>query len=494
MVESKKDVSVKVSIKFMFWVIVAGLFLAQLIFTFNSMGQLRYEEVAESIRNVFWLQKSFIYDGISSNVGWYGLLLIVYNIFGFSVNTAKIIRLFLSLMSIISLALLLKKYFGEKAALVPLLAICLSPAMLYFNTLQASFGIDLQYLFICLYLVDSLSSAGRNVFFIKEFLLWLLAMIAWMSYPSFIFYLPVIGILYIRNLLATKEQPLLFVHMAFSLTAFILPLSAAFLLISDKNLLIYDPVVRSGIFRGGGAFAPDIQIFFYNFGKLLSDIFIQANSYHFDLNSTEFSDIYPAAALIFVLIFSIWLAIRKRQIRFLLLLIWFSILFEVLFVNLTSGKPGMRRNTSLLAFIYALYTISWYYLFVKFKANILRNAGLFLLLLIPLHHLLVFPGNVSHLNDRSPFRYDLFSESNGNNSSKTLDQLVAASQNKEIQFACGDTTGNLKQCRYVEMYAAIAGYCYWNQLNCHLVKGYDSKSGRYVYLNPELWRSYYWDH
>jgi hypothetical protein len=481
------------SFKSMFWVVAAFLFLAQLFFTVNSLGQLRYEEVAESIRNVFWLQKSFIYDGVSSNVGWYGLLLIVYNIFGFSVNIAKIVRLFLSLISIFSLAILLKKYLGDKAALVPLIAICLSPTMLYFNTLQASFGIDLQYLLICLYLVDSLNSANKNAFFIKESLLWLLAMIAWMSYPSFIFYLPVIGILYLRNLLVIKKLSLLFVHMAFSVTAFILPLLAAFLLISDKNLLIYDHVVGSGIFRGGGTFVPSVQMFFYNFGKLLSDIFIQATSYHFDLHSTEFSGIYPAIAVIFVLIFSIWLAVKKNQIRFLLLLIWVSILFEVIFANLTSGAPGMRRNTSLLAFIYALYTIGWYYLFVEFKANFLRVLGLFLLLLIPLHHLLVFPGNVSHLNDRSPFRYELFSQID-NNPTKTLDKLVAASQNREIQFSCRYNGDNPGQCQYAEIYAAIAGSCYWNHLNCQLVKGYDSKSGSYIYLNPDLWRNYYWSH
>ena len=481
------------SSKYIFWVIAASLFLAQLFFTFNSMGQLRYEEVAESIRNVFWLQKSFIYDGISSNVGWYGLLLIVYNIFGFSVNAAKIVRLFLSLISIFSLALLLKKYLGDKAALVPLIAICLSPTMLYFNTLQASFGIDLQYLLICLYLVDSLNSSNKNAFFITESLLWLLAMVAWMSYPSFIFYLPIIGILYLRNLLVIKKRSLVFIHMVFSLTFFILPLLVAFLLISDRNLLIYDHVTRSGIFRGGGTFAPDVQIFFYNFSKLLFDMFIQANSYHFDLYSTEFSGIYPAAAVIFALIFSIWLAVKKHQIRFLLLLIWASILFEVLFANLTSGAPGMRRNTSLLAFIYALYTIGWYYLFAKFKANYLRTLGLFILLLIPLHHLLVFPGNVSHLNDKSPFRYDLFSQID-DNPQKKLDKLVAASQNSEIQFACGYNADKQDQCRYAEIYAAVAGYCYWNHLNCLSVKGYDIKSGNFIYLNPDLWRSYYWDH
>jgi hypothetical protein len=214
------------------------------------------------------------------------------------------------------------------------------------------------------------------------------------------------------------------------------------------------------------------------------------------LYSTEFSDVYPALALIFTLFFSIWLAIKNRHIRFLILLIWASILFEIVFANLIfdpTGRPGMRRNTSLLAFIYTLYTICWYYVFVKYEAKFSRILCLFLLLLIPLHHLWVFPGNASHLKDRSPDRYVHFAIVD-NSFQKTLNRLVAAAQEQELWLSCKDSTGNPVQCRYVEIYAAVAGSCYWNHLNCQSIKGYDNKSGNFIYLNPDLWRSYYWSH
>jgi len=88
-----------------FWGVLAIVIIAQIIFTLNSTDQIRYEELAESVRNVFWLQNHTLYDGVSSNIGWYGSLLIVYKLFGFSLNTAKFVRLFLAIIALICIAL-----------------------------------------------------------------------------------------------------------------------------------------------------------------------------------------------------------------------------------------------------------------------------------------------------------------------------------------------------------------------------------------------------
>src|SRR3989338_3094554 len=119
---AKESVLVKV-----FWLLPLLLVFLQFLMTGKSMGQIRYEELAEAVRNPFWLQKGFVYDGISTNIGWYGLLALVYNFFGFGLFCAKYLRLFLSLISLFCIAALLKKYLGEKKALVPLLTIGLSP-------------------------------------------------------------------------------------------------------------------------------------------------------------------------------------------------------------------------------------------------------------------------------------------------------------------------------------------------------------------------------
>ena len=121
-------------IKITYWLTAFIIFTLQLIFTFNSMSQIRYEELAESVRNVYWFQNHIVYDGVSSNVGWYSILALFYKLFGFSLFSAKILRLIISFISIFCLALLLKKYIGTKKAFLPLVAIGLSPTLLFFST------------------------------------------------------------------------------------------------------------------------------------------------------------------------------------------------------------------------------------------------------------------------------------------------------------------------------------------------------------------------
>jgi len=165
------------------------LFLFQYTLTSSSVNQIRYEEIAESIRNVFWFNKGLIYDGVSSNVGWYAILSGVYYFFGFSLFTAKFFRLFLYLFSILSLAILLKKYSSYKKAFLPLITIGLSPTFLYLNTLQAQFGFDLQVLPIITLLIDSIKLNHKLKAFVLQFTAWFFSALAIMSYPTFFYYL-----------------------------------------------------------------------------------------------------------------------------------------------------------------------------------------------------------------------------------------------------------------------------------------------------------------
>ncbi len=138
----------------LYWGVVLFLFFVQLLYALNSQSQIRYEELAESVRNPYWIQNRLVYDGISSNIGWYATLTILYNIFGFSLFIAKFYRLVFHLVSLVCLALVIKKLIPVKKSWLSLLAIGLSPTFLYFNTLQTSYGLDLQYLPICLYLIE----------------------------------------------------------------------------------------------------------------------------------------------------------------------------------------------------------------------------------------------------------------------------------------------------------------------------------------------------
>src|SRR5262245_45515169 len=80
-------------LNWVYWSLPLLLTSVQYWVTATSMHQIRYEELAESVRNVYWLSHRLVYDGASSNVAWYGTLLIVYEMFGFSLHSAKFVRL-----------------------------------------------------------------------------------------------------------------------------------------------------------------------------------------------------------------------------------------------------------------------------------------------------------------------------------------------------------------------------------------------------------------
>ncbi|MFH0936770.1 MAG: hypothetical protein V1808_00545 [Candidatus Daviesbacteria bacterium] len=490
--------NIKLSIKNLYWLLVLAIFLLQIIFTSQTFNQIRYEELAESVRNVFWLQNKTIYDGISSNVGWYGTLLVIYNFLGFSLNSAKYFRLVLQLISLFCLAGFLSRYLGHRKALIPLISIGLSPTFLYFNTLQTSYGLDLQYLPICLYLISSLSFKKVWFTYIKQVILGIIIMIAWMSYPTFAFYFPALSIFYLWQL---KNFPTnffnLFKNILITSLSFTLPLFIVFIYVKDRSLLWYDQTEKSGIFRGAGNLTLDLLNFSKNLKGVILDLFIGSQSYYYEIKSVDFSLILPALSIFLVLLFSIFLLFKNRKLKFPLILIWLTLIFSLIFANLTfdpSLRPGIRRNTPLLASLYGLLTVFWYFVVSsKWESPSLRNLLIIICLIIPLHHFLIFPFNLSELTKPSLYQYShIFGLMDS--PSKTLEALVKKSTQEELKLSCQDEKGNLAYCRYVEGYAAISGSCFWSHFKCKNILGYDPKTKDFIPLTIDLWENYYWAH
>lgn len=482
-----------------YWTCPLFIFLLQFIYTQNSFTQIRYEELAESVRNVYWLQNRTIYDGVSTNIGWQIVLLFVYNIFGFSLNTAKYVRLIIQLVSLSCLAAVLKKYLGEKNAWIPLIIIGLSPTLLFYNSLSV-YGFDLQYFPIVIYLVTSINIEKKKFIILKEFLLGVISMIAWMTYPTFIFYLPAVFVLYLwqfLNQLKKKNISVFIANALFTLFSFLLPLLSAYLFIKDRSNLIYDPIVKSGIFRGAGKMQPDIGIFFQNVKNLIIDLFGTGSSYYYEVYKPDFSDFYLIFSILFVLIFSLVLLFKNKKYKFILALVWISLLFNLIIANNTNDPNtilGMRRNTGILAAIYVLIIIIWHYINnQKWPVQSLKIILISILLLIPLHHILVYPVNYVHLQDLSPHRSGLWF-SITSTPTDSIKIIVQNNTKKDLNLACQDNEGNLAYCRYPEIYAAVAGSCLWNRLNCKNVLGYDFKTKKYIPLSVELWKTYYWEH
>lgn len=481
----------------LYWTIPVILFFAQLLFTINSLNQIRYEELAESVRNVFWLQKGLIYDGISSNVGWYGLLLIVYNIFGFGLNSAKFVRLIIQLLSLFSLTALLNKYLGFKKAWLPLLAIGLSPTLLYFNTLQTSYGIDLNYLIISVYILTKINF--NNGFFdeVKQGSFWFFNMIAWLSYPTFIFYLPSLTILYFWRLSKKVNGKLLILKkLLLNMLYFLLPVIVILLYLKNPNTLLYDPIAKSGIFRGAGMLTFNLNIYYNNLAGFLKDLFYKGSSYNFELAKADFSGFYPVITLITVFITSIFLFFKEKEYRRLILLVYITLIFTLLFANLTfdpTQRPGLRRDTPILASVYALFTITWFYISSKKFKTWIKWSFLIIYLLLPIHNFMVYPYNLEALGNPSAYQYRAWFGTS-DTPSDSLEMLVDRIKVQDLSLSCETRSGKPTFCRYNETYAAVAGTCLWNKLTCKSILGYDGKQQKFIPISTKLWENYYWEH
>jgi len=478
-----------------YWSITILLFVAQLVYTLNSNTQIRYEELADSVRNVFWLSGHQVYDGVSNGVGWYSTLLIVYNLFGFDLFTAKFVRLAISLISLFSLSYLLFKYVRLPSALLPLLVIGLSPTMLFLNSTQTEYGLDLQMLPIYLLILSSINFKGKRwLTLVKILLLWTLIMVGAMAYPTFVYFVPVIFILFLWKMKDTLHLGWLI----FSLLSFLLPLMALFFYLDShsRSLLIYDETRGSGLFRGAGSLQINGENLAKNLGGIFTDLFVTGSSYHFEINQAEFSLIFPIFILTFMVyaIFKTYTAVYEMKRLTLLVLVSMMAVLVLSSITLDpSGSPGIRRYTPILAAFYTLFILVWKQLInVKSQMSNFKYFGIAVMSLLLLHHIIVYPINLIHLKDPSPDAYPIWFDPAPYGAG--FDNLVETVQKEDLKLACVDEKGTPFYCRLSEVYAAVVGACKWNRLDCNQILGYDFKTNQFIPLTTELWDSYYFEH
>jgi hypothetical protein len=489
------------SLDWIYWAIPLALLALQWSATSASMGKIGYEELGESVRDVYWLDHRLLYDGMSSNVGWYGTLLIVYKLFGFSLVEAKYVRLALHLVGLLCAADLLRRSMGARNAVVPLLVIGLSPTLLYFNTLQTSFGTDLPYAAICVWLLYSIrfrSTADAA----KSFGLGAIAMVGALSYPAFLFYLPSFALAALwhwRNRSDTGH-PSGAIYPASAAVGFVLPLALAFLFAGPPQMLIRDPVTGSGLFRGGARLGLDPTLFSQSLLTCLDDLFSRGSSYYFDLTQPEFSGVLAILSLGCVAVTVGYLAATRRM-EFLLLEAVVLLLFVSLFVpNLAvSGLAGMRRCTGVLAAFYVFFAMTWKFFASTSIGNAwLARCGLLLCALLPLSHALSYGSLLADISRPNPelkglragaVRWFSARASPAASLQHFLD-LTAAGQ----PLRCPKDQDKDEPCRYAEIYAALAGYRSWNHLPAPEIRALDWRTGKVITLSPALWADYYFPH
>ncbi len=495
-----------------YWLLPFLLAGVQALWVGRSTRILRFEEVAEGARNAWWLDHHALFDGISTNVGWYGQLLAAYELFGFSLFTAKWWKLALYAGAVLCLAWVLRRPWGHAGeplgpgrAAVPLLAIGLSPSFLYFATVGTSFGTDLLFLPYLLAILALLRGGGRSAAARGPlgFAFGAVAMLAWTSYPVFVFYLPALALAYLVVPAAGagddgRTGPLGLPGLSPgavlpALAGFLLPVAAAAAWLDRPARLFHDPATGSGLFRGGGTgFDLDPATVARHVGVALHDLFVRGTSYYYWVERSDLAGPLGLAAFLGVAAGSVAL-LRARPAesvpwpgrRTWIALAWLLPALNLLVVSAGTGPQGLRRSTALLAGFYLLYAWVWRAATERaaFRSRRPARYAAAVLLLLPLHHLLAAVEQYPRLLLAGSEQAHLWLRVR-----PTAEESLAYWLDRTAAGApldCREIRLEPERCQYGGIYALLSGHRRWNGLPEVPLRGWSYESGRFVELSVE---------
>lgn len=477
---------------FSYFGLVLLVWLIQIVLTYQTRFLYHFEDGGQYATAVIWFVNHEISVISSTAFSLYALFHIIYSLFGFSLDTPHYFRIILHLFTLLSLGIILKRYFGYLKSIIPLITIGLSPTFTYFVTYSAQYGLELQLFPICLVLVDSLNYEKKIKAVILETGVWFIAMFGLLSYAPFTFFLPALAIIMLIRgwwLFKKKMWKEIVFHSLISLLAFLAPLIAGLFYFKDSQNVFYDPdIPLGGLFRAGSYFIFNDITLFSAIHNTLRDLFDNGYSYYYQLHNGEFSYFLPIFPVILVICFGIFFPKRYRLFK---LIIWVTILSNVFIASFgydQSRLPGVRRYTPTLAAFYALFSLTWYISlsYVKKQQRLVKYLIIGILLILPFHHILVLPDNFRHLPDPPIlWTYDKHFLLYGNPQNyfkAKLTILVKSDLYLDCREAYGAATD---ECSYQNIFATLKAYCLYNKLSCHKIYGWDPTTQTNLLLTVE---------
>lgn len=337
-------------IKCLFWLLPLLFAGVQLAFTQASMGQIHRDELYASSIGPYWLISGRVFDGRYCNVGWYSLLCIFYGLVGYTLYTARYLRLLIQIVSLFCLLDVLHRIVGKRIAAAVFCCIALSPSVLYFNTLQTENGLDLQLLPILLCLLTRIVDQEKPS--PQYFVLYgVLTMGAWTLYPTVAFLLPALLIYPLLKLRLESAREWYRTGTAF-LAGFLLPLLLCFAAIQNRNTLLSDSHYGGGLFRGGGQLRFSWSGSWNGLKQTAADLFVTGDSYLFWLPEVDFALPFGFAVLPVFAALTLLACWKEQRFRLPAALAALTLCITLVLGHLDSYLPGLRRQTPLLAVFY----------------------------------------------------------------------------------------------------------------------------------------------
>jgi hypothetical protein len=463
----------------------------QAAYTLSLRDRLSWEEVG-SLRGALWLHHRTVYDGTSSNVGWYAILEILNRLFGFSLHSGIAFRFALAVLSTAALWKLLGKYLGAARAVLPYWIITLSPTLLYFNTFNGGYGIDLQFFPIALYGLDRIDYRRSRQAYALEAGQAAASMFAALCYPSVLFYVPALLLTWRIGFRRQKaERPLR--HLAVLAAGFLAPLAFFGMYLRAPRIFFHDPVSGAGVFRGGGGgMAFSVSGLGNALGQTFSDLFVTGASYYYMVPHPDFSDWTGMAALAAALLGSLALLGDKnhaRETRVGLVVFWLIIATSLVLPHLsTSPMSGLRRCTGILAGAYGLFVLLWHGARRNRYRRFLEPLAFTALAVLLSQHLWNLSPNLQLMRADQPVareRWLAVHESAGESLELWRKEIEAGHR-----LNCWEGEMASDTCRYDGIYALLAQDALWNRRPAHPIKAFDRKSRSTVELALGLWESY----
>ena len=473
------------------WIVLPALLLTlpMVVLVREQAPQIRYEELNEAVRGPFWLEHRMVFDGVSTNVAWYGFLIATYRLFGFDLETARWARVALLAASLIALSILLHRHLRRGPATLALLAIAISPTLLYLNRITTSYGTDLLILPFCLLPLDSLwrrrSDASARNRAPLALALGAVTMIGAMTYPAMILLVPFLAAWAFAALpRGDRLQPALG-----GAAGFLLPLAVATLAIRDRRTLYWDAEQHAGIFRGGATGRltewTDIS---RNLSGLAADLFTDGSSYYFELDAVEFGGVLGRAAFALVILLALYTAWKVRSARAPLATALGAALVGALATSAADGPPGLRRATVIVGAFYLVLATIWVLLPRLTTRAWARTAIASALLLVPLHHALAYGDLLEQSKKPIWGRERIWFAGERTLEASVERWLSHTAAGNPLDCRTLRTPGK-QTCGYDYIYSTLAGFRLWNGQPEVEIDAIDPRTGEAVALSPSAWRS-----